>query len=182
MPDHDDSDDNDPPDRASPPPPPACGQTNSSYFHRSRQKLPVPEFACLLMPAHDERAWHTFRTIPPNTSFLHLSICCLLGTLSLSLTCKNIASPTAPLRLCRFSTSFPMNCVTMKFVTHSKEVCQRLGACSVICVKLWIKAVSWPASCNRSVHQAIHFNWICGNNAHVRTESLFRSTLSITTA
>ena len=86
------------------------------------------------------------------------------------------------LRLCRFSTSFPMNCVTMKFVTHSKEVCQRLGACSVICVKLWIKAVSWPASCNRSVHQAIHFNWICGNNAHVRTESLFRSTLSITTA
>ena len=43
-------------------------------------------------------------------------------------------------RLCRFSTSFPMI-----FVTNSTEVCQHLGTCShcvIICVKLWIKAVS----------------------------------------
>ena len=40
------------------------------------------------------------------------------------------------LSLCRFSTSFPMN-----FVTHSKEVCQRLGTCNVIiCMKHWIEA------------------------------------------
>ena len=43
-------------------------------------------------------------------------------------------------RLCRFSTSF-----SMIFVTNSIEVCQHLGTCShcvIICVKLWIKAVS----------------------------------------
>ena len=34
--------------------PVGTGQTN--YFHRNRQKLPAPELACLLMPAHDERA------------------------------------------------------------------------------------------------------------------------------
>ena len=35
-------------------------------------------------------------------------------------------------RLCRFSASFPVN-----FVTHSIEVCQRLGTCSaIICAKL----------------------------------------------
>ena len=63
-----------------------------------------------------------------------------------------------PLHLCRFSTSFPMN-----FVTHSLEVCQRLGTCSVIICSAWNSGSrQYPAPCNglwRSVYRAIHFNW-----------------------
>ena len=87
----------------------------------------------LLMPAHDERAWHTHRTIPPDPSLLHLSMCCLWRTLRLSLTWKNIASPTAPLQIQHF----------LNFVTNSIEVCQRLGTRSVIkWMNIWIEAVS----------------------------------------
>ena len=119
-------------------------QVNVPVCRPSRQKLPAPDLTSLWMPAHYEMAWHTFCTIPPDPSLLHLSMCCLLRTLCLSLPCKRLP---VQLCLCRFSTSFPMNFIILSIVVYqiSGHVVWSF------CVKLWIG----------DALNEIQFRWIC---------------------
>ena len=84
-----------------------CARGQANYFRRRRRNY-LREIACLLIPAHYERARHTFHNIPPGPSLLHLSMCCLF---------ENIACFFALEQYCQSNFAFVVNFVTLGLST-----------------------------------------------------------------
>ena len=72
-----------------------CAHGQTSFFHRTRQIWPATELAYPPLPAPGGRGWHTFHTIPPDPSLLHLSRLFLVASIIFDST--TLISPVASL-------------------------------------------------------------------------------------